>query len=581
MSKILRVNMSDLTAKYEEVPAQYAQMAGRWLTSTLVADEVPPNAHPLGPSNKLVFSPGIITGTPAPTSSRLSVGGKSPLTGGIKEANAGTGWAPQLAKLGIKALVVEGMPHVVGKFWGLHITKDGANFFPADEWAGKGLYEVYPRLFAKFGKKVDVCAVGIAGECKMTNAGVAFNDQEGRPARYAGRGGLGAVMGSKGLKFIVVDSTGCPAWIPIANQALFEQGRKKMTEALTSHAITKPKGGLNTYGTAVLINIMNEAGGLPTRNFSAGRFEGAALISGEALFEGNKERTGKELYNHACSPGCIIRCSNVWHKADGSEHVSCQEYESIWSFGANCGINSLDATGELIRLCNDYGLDTIEAGDAIAVAMEGGLAKFGDAEAAINLMHEIGKATMLGRILGNGTAFTARALGVWRVPVVKGQAMPAYEPRAVKGIGMTYATTPMGADHTAGYTIAPEILGVAGKVDPLNPNKAELSRAFQASTAFIDTSGHCLFIAFAILDIPSGFEGMVEECAGVVGTNWTGDDILEIGRGILKKERAFNLAAGLGPTTDRMPHFMKVEPLPPHNNVWDVTDADLDKVHDY
>ena len=174
----------------------------------------------------------------------------------------------------------------------------------------------------------------------MTNAGVCFNDQEGRPARYAGRGGLGAVMGSKGLKFIVVDGTGSPAWIPIANKALFEQGRKKMTEALSSHDITKPKGGLNTYGTAVLINIMNEAGGLPTRNFSTGRFEGAAKIAGEAIFEGNKERPGKEVYNHACSPGCIIQCSNTWHKPPTAPRRLLQEYESIWAFGANCGIDS-------------------------------------------------------------------------------------------------------------------------------------------------------------------------------------------------------------------------------------------------
>jgi len=580
MARFLRVNMTDGTAGYEGVPEKYSMMGGRWLTSTLTAEEVPPTAHPLGPNNKLIFSPGIVTGSSAPTSARLSVGGKSPLTGGIKEANAGTRWGQQLARLGIKALIVEGQPASKGKLWGLHVTNEGVTFFPADEFAGIGLYEVYPKLFERFGKKADIMAIGAAGEFLMTNAGVCFNDQEGRPSRYAGRGGLGAVLGSKGLKFIVVDGTGAPSSIPIANKELFDQGRKKLTEALMSHDITKPKGGLNSFGTAVLINIMNEAGGLPTRNFSSGRFEGAADISGEALFEGNKQRTGKELYNHACSPGCIIQCSNVWHKPDGTEHVSCQEYESIWSFGANCGIDSLDATGELIRLCNDIGVDTIEAGVTMGVAMEGGLAKFGDADAAIQLMHEIGKGSPLGRILGNGAAFTGRALGVVRVPTVKGQAMPAYEPRAVKGIGVTYATSPMGADHTAGYTIAPEILGVSGKQDPLTTsNKAGLSSAFQSTTAFIDSSGHCLFIAFAILDIASGFEGMVEESAGVLGTNWTADDVVEIGRKIVKTEREFNLAAGMTKADDRMPEFMKYEPLPPHNVVWDVSDEELDSVH--
>jgi len=335
-----------------------------------------------------------------------------------------------------------------------------------------------------------------------------------------------------------------------------------------SHDITKPKGGLNSYGTAVLVNIINEAGAFPTRNFSSGRFEGAAKISGEAIFEGNKERLGKELYNHACSPGCIIQCSNTWHRPDGSEHVSCMEYESIWAFGANCGIDDLDTIAELIKLCNAYGLDTIEAGDAVAVAMEGGLAEFGDGEAAIELLHKIGRGESVGRILGSGTATTARVLGVTRAPVVKGQAMP----------GMTYAISTMGADHTSGYTIAPEILACGGDVDQFDRDKADLVRAFQYTTAFIDSSGHCLFIAFAILDIASGFEGMVEECNGVLGTDWTGDDVTRIGKEILDKELAFNRAAGLSKEADRMPEFMKYEKLPPHNVVWDVPEETLDAV---
>jgi aldehyde:ferredoxin oxidoreductase len=346
------------------------------------------------------------------------------------------------------------------------------------------------------------------------------------------------------------------------------------------HAITKPKGALNSYGTAVLINILNEAGGLPTRNFSAGTFEGAAKISGEALFEGNKQRLGKELYNHACSPGCIIRCSNTWHNADGTEMVSCQEYESIWAFGANCGIDSLDATGKLIWLCNDIGLDTIEAGDAVAVAMEAGLLKFGDAPGAVKLLEEIHKGSPLGHIIGNGAEAIGKTYGVVRVPTVKGQGMPAYEPRAVKGIGVTYATSTMGADHTSGYTIAPEILGVSGKVDALDPaGKGELSRNFQASTAFIDSSGHCLFIAFAILDIPSGFQGLIEECCGVLGTQWSANDVIAYGMDVMRKERAFNEAAGMGKHHDRLPEFMKYEQLPPHNGVFDVPDEVLDSVY--
>ncbi len=580
----IRVNMTDRSYSVDAAPDSYKHLGGRGLTSTLIAEEVPPQAHPLGPNNKLVFAPGIVTGTSAATSARVSVGGKSPLTGGIKEANGGTEFAQALARLQVKALVVEGQPQEKGKYWGLHLAWDAAaqrpalTFFDATEHAGKDLYDLYEQVYGQYGEKVSVAAPGVSGEFGYGNAGIAFNDMCQHPTRYAGRGGLGSVMASKGLKLLITDPTGAPK-VPIANPEVFERGRKAMIKALASHDITKPKGGLNTYGTAVLINIMNEAGGLPTRNFSSGRFEGAASIAGEAIFEGNKERLGKETYNHGCSPGCTVQCSNTWYDEDGKEISSCIEYESDWALGANLGIDSLDMIAEMIQLCNAYGLDTIETGVTLGVAMEAGVVPFGDAEGALNLVREMGKGTPMGRILGSGTGHAGRTLGVIRVPAVKNQAMPAYEPRAVKGIGITYATSPMGADHTAGYTIAPEILGVSGKTDPLDPQgKAAVSQAFQSTTAFIDTSGHCLFIAFAILDIPEGFQGMVDEVNGVLGTNWTGNDIVAIGASVLKKERAFNEAAGLGKAADRVPEFMKYEPLPPHNVIFDVSDEALDSV---
>ena len=582
---ILRVNMTDQTYSLGEVPEAYKHLAGRALTSTIVADEVPPLCHPLGPNNKLVFSPGILTGTPAPTSARVSVGAKSPLTGGIKETNAGSSWASDLADMQIRALVLEGQPKQNGKYWGLYLTwdktagKPGVEFFDASEYTGKPLHEVVNSVYDRFGDKVSISGCGLAGEHGYGNAGLMFNDESRRATRYAGRGGLGSVMASKRVKFIVLNRKSAPG-VPLVDKALFEEGRKKMTEALQTHAITKPKGALNTYGTAVLINIMNEAGGLPTRNFSSGRFEGAAKIAGEAIFEGNKQRLGKDLYNHACSPGCIIQCSNTWHDVEGNEHASCVEYESAWALVADCGIDSMDDVAELIRLCNTYGLDTIETGTTIAVAMEAGVIPFGDGKGAINLVHEMGNGTPQGRILGSGTETTGKVYGLTHVPVVKGQSMPAYEPRAVKGIGITYATSTMGADHTAGYTIAPEILGVSGKVDPLSSEgKATLSRNFQAATAFIDSSGHCLFIAFAVLDIASGYQGMIDECNGVLGTNWTADDVAAYGVSVLKKERAFNEAAGIGKEADRIPEFMKLVPLPPHDQVFDIPDEALDSVY--
>jgi aldehyde:ferredoxin oxidoreductase len=576
VSQILRVNMTDRTATYEGVPKKYKHLGGRGLTSAVVLDEVDPTCHPLGPSNKLIFAPGIVSGTTAATSGRISVGGKSPLTGGIKEANAGSAWPQLVARLGIKAIVVEGYPEDAG-WWGLHVTKDGAEFIAADEYVGKGLYEIFPGLFERFGDKVGIMAIGVAGEQKMTMAGVCFNDIDNRPSRYAGRGGLGAVLGSKRLKFIVVDSKGGPG-VEIADKELFDQGRKKLNKALGSHAITKPGGALNSYGTAVLVNIINEAGGLPTRNFSDGRFEGAAKISGETMAEYCEKRGGVGTMGHPCHPGCIIQCSNVIPNPDGTELASCIEYETAWGLGANCGIDDLDVVGKLTRLCNDIGLDTIEAGGTLGVAMEAGLAKFGDGKKAIALLEEIRQGTPLGHILGQGTEFTAQAFGVIRSPTVKGQSMPAYEPRAIKGIGMTYAISTMGADHTSGYTIAPEILACGGDVDQFDVDKAELVRNFQHATAFIDSTGHCLFIAFAILDIPEGFEGLVEECNGVLGSNWTMDDVGRIGKEVLDKELTFNRAAGFTPADDRLPEFMKYEKLPPHDVVWDVPDATLDAV---
>ena len=582
---ILRIDMKDRTYALETPPEKYHQLAGRGLTSTLIYDEVDPMCHPLGPNNKLVIAPGLLAGTSAPTSARLSVGAKSPLTGGIKEANAGTRFASSLGKMQLKAIIVEGQPEEKGQYWLAHI-KLGANgkpqveFTAADTYTGRELYSVYEELYEHFGDKVDVAAIGTAGELGYGDSGVAFNDMKNKPTRYSGRGGLGAVMGSKGLKAIVLDPAGAPG-VEIANEALFKEGVKKMREALMEHAITKPKGGLNTYGTAILINILNEAGGLPTHNFRTGRFEGAAKIAGEAIFETNKKRLGKELYNHACSPGCIIQCSNTLYDENGEEIVSCVEYESDWAFGANCGIDDLDAIGKLVKLCNAYGLDTIETGDVVAVAMDSGVIEFGDVEGALNLVEQIGQGTPMGRILGGGTAFAAKAFGNPRAPAVKGQGMPAYEPRAVKGIGVTYATTTMGADHTAGYTIAPEILSVGGSSDPLasEKGKADLSRAFQSTTALIDSSGHCLFIAFAILDIPTGFEGMIDEINGILGTEMSGDDAVAMGTEILRRERAFNEGAGLTKQDDRLPEFMKYEQLPPHNVTNDLPDEVFDAVY--
>jgi len=572
--KILRVNMDQLTARLEEVPEKYSNLGGRALTSTIVAEEVPPDCHPLGPNNKLVLAPGIVTGTMAPSSGRLSVGGKSPLTGGIKESNAGTPLAGKLGRLGIKALIVEGKREKESGYYLLHITEGNAELLPADEWSGRGLYEAFKGLRGEFGEETSFCGGGIAAELAGSNSGLAFDDPEGRPSRYAGRGGLGSLMVSRGLKFIAANDEGAPD-IEYADKQAFDEGRKKLAQALHDHEVTGPGGTLNSYGTDALVNVINEIGGLPQRNFSQGRDDEAVKISGEQKAKEIEE--GKGIRPHKCSPECIIQCSEVW-EPEGKDPVGVLEYESVWALGANCGIYDLDQIGELNRACNDLGLDTIEMGTTIAVAMEGGLADFGDGKAALELLEEVREGTPTGRILVNGTEFAAQAFGVNRVPTVKGQSMPAYDPRAIKGIGVTYATTPMGADHTAGYAVATEVMGVGGEADPLDPEKAELSRALQKSTAFIDSSGYCLFTAFAVMDIAEGMEGMVQTVNGVAGTDFTVEDAVHFGGEVLRKEREFNQAAGFSKSDDRLPEFMREESLDPQGEVFDVPDEELDKV---
>ncbi len=572
--RIIRVDMTKLEANFEDFPADFAALGGRALTSTIVAKEVDPLCHPLGASNKLVFAPGLVTGSKAPTSGRISVGGKSPLTGGIKEANAGTTFAQKLGRMRIAAIVIEGK-HEGDDYYLLKITNDGTEFIKANKWSNKGLYDVYKELYKEFGDKVSISGVGIAAEIRGAASGICFNDPEGLPSRYAGRGGLGAVMASKGLKFIVVDETGAPG-VEILNEEAFNMGVKKLTKALTSHDVTKPGGALNSFGTGVLVNIINEAGGLPQRNFSYGQDDRSEKVSGEVKAEEIKKRGG--VRPHFCSPGCVIQCSEVWTKPGGKDPVGVLEYESVWALGPNCSIYDLDIIGELNRACNDLGLDTIEAGDLLGVAMEGGLIEFGNGKSALKMLDEIKNKTPTGRILANGTAFTAQAFGVTRVPVVKGQGLPAYDPRAIKGIGITYATTPQGADHTAGYAIATEIMGVGGTADPRDPQKSELSRNLQLATAAIDASGYCLFIAFAVLDIPEGLEGVVDTLNGVLGTSLTVNDVAGYGQQIIDTERAFNKAAGFTEKDDRLPEFFLKEPLPPHNEIFNVSDEELDKV---
>ncbi len=576
--RIVRVNMRTLEVREEPVPEKWAAYGGRAMTSAIVAEEVPPTCTPLGPQNKLVFAPGLLGGSSAPISGRLSVGGKSPLTGTIKESNAGGQAAQIMARLGIRAIVVEDKPGDPDKRYVLEVRKDSIRLVEAPELKGLGNYDTVAKLVERYGdKKVGFITIGQAGEMGLTAASVACTDRELRPTRHAGRGGLGAVMGSKGLKAVFLDDSETKMREPKDREA-FREASKKFAKALKEHPVTGE--GLPTYGTNVLQNIINEAGALPTRNFREGSFEGASKISGEAQHDVILERGGKIA--HGCHAGCVIQCSRIYVDKDGHYKTKGPEYETIWAFGTDCCIDDLDAIAEMDRLCDDIGLDTIEMGATIAVAMDAGVAKFGDAEAAIRLLKEVGEGTPLGRILGCGAKVAGQCFGLDHVPVVKGQAMPAYEPRAVQGIGVTYATSTMGADHTAGYAIATNILKVGGYVDPLKPDgQVDLSRNLQIATAAIDSTGLCLFVAFAVMDKPEAFEAVYEMINAFYGLNLGPDDVTELGKAVLRMERKFNEAAGFTAADDRLPDWMRTEPLPPHNTVFMVPDEELDQVYNF
>lgn len=573
--KIYRVNMSNLTFSEEDVPEEWKMLGGRGLTSAIVAKEVVPTCHPLGSKNKLVFAPGLLAGTMAGNSGRLSVGAKSPLTGGIKESNAGGTAAQRLAKLGVKALIVEGIPEG-DKWYTLHVHKDGVEIKEETELLGKGNYEVIHTLTSRYGENTGVMTIGQAGEHKMSMANISVKDPKGH-IRSAGRGGLGAVMGSKRIKFITLDDND-GAGITIQDKEKFKNAAQIFNKGLLSHPVSG--NALPKYGTNVLMNILNEAGGLPTKNFRMGQFEGAEKISGETMYDTIMDRKGDPT--HGCHVGCIIRCSQTYNDKDKRYLTSGFEYETIWGFGAGCTVDDLDIIAHVDNICDDIGIDTIETAGTMMVAMEAGILPWGDGHGIVKLLKdEIREGTSLGHILGNGASFTGQAFGITRIPTVKRQTIPAYDPRAVKGIGVTYATTPMGADHTAGYSVATNILKVGGHLNPLSKEgQVELSKNLQIATASIDSAGLCVFTAFAIIDYEPVSHALVDMINAQYGTQWTVDDWLNLGRSVLRMERDFNMAAGFSNKDDRLPEFFE-EPVPPHNVTWDFSGEELDQVFEY
>jgi aldehyde:ferredoxin oxidoreductase len=564
--KLLRVDLGNQTARVETRSDELT--GGRRLTAELVATEVDPGCDPLSAENILVWATGPLAGWRASCGDRLSLGGKSPLTGGIKESNSGGEVAGALAGLDLRALVVEGTfapdaPGVVIVDGAADATEpEAVRFLPGKEYWGLRLEDLADRLKADFGDDYALIAIGPAGEMQLPAAAVCTSDMRGDPFRFLARGGLAAVMGSKGLKAILVRRERRPrSTVPAFKAAL-----RAFHQAVSGNPRVEV---LRTYGTASTVMLTHSLGALPTRNFSQGDFEAAEAISGEALHELITSRGGEGTPTEPCMAGCMIQCSNIVPDAQGRRLVARLEYETLVMCGSNLGIGDLDTIARINQECNDLGLDTIEVGATLGVAAEAGVWSFGDGERALALVQEIGEGTVLGRLLGQGTATAGRVLGVRRVPAVKGQALPAYDPRGVKGTGVTFATTPMGGDHTAGLTIfAP--------VDHHQPEgQVALSRNTQYTRAAYDALGLCAFLLGSTGGRPELVTDMLN---AAYGTDLVPDWIAELGRETIDIEREFNHRAGLTSATNRLPRFFTEEPLSPHGEVFDVADEELDAI---
>ncbi|MGD0656725.1 MAG: aldehyde ferredoxin oxidoreductase C-terminal domain-containing protein [Syntrophorhabdales bacterium] len=529
-------------------------LGGRAVIDRYLTDHVSPRVHPLSERSPFIVAPGFLAGSSAPSANRLSVGGKSPLTGGIKEANVGGTAGSKLGRLAIQAIVVEGR---ASRWQLLKLDNAGIGLEPADFVMGLDNYEACERLRERYGKKIGVLIIGPAGERLSANSTVAATDPEGRPSRHAARGGVGAVMGAKRLKGIVIDDAGTTLRRAVDEKA-FRAAVKTTIETMRAGG---PYGEiLRASGTPWFVDLDNARGSLQTHNYRLGSFDKVKDINASKFIELNKVRGG--TMGHACSPGCVIHCSNIFHDADGRYVTSSLEYETLTFLGANLGIGDLDAIARMDRRCDGIGIDTIETGAAIGILNDVGLFDFGDAARAEELIEEIAQGTLMGRILAAGTEVVAKVFGIDRVPTVKGQAIAAHSGRSMKGWGVTYATSPQGADHTAGPVGAGDFLNPKGQV--------EASRNSQIINTALDATGFCHF-AF-MYRYPQVIMPMVN---AFCGTDLAIEDFLELGKEMLLQERAFNLGAGIGPGADGMPEFTKTEPLPPTNAVFDVPDEEI------
>jgi aldehyde:ferredoxin oxidoreductase len=521
--------------------------------------EVFPGADPLGSENLFIVAVGPLAGTGAPQLGRISVGAQSPLTMGIKEANSGGTAAQMLDRLGIRAIIVQGAPYDHQLYF-LFVSRDKTKLIPADEYRGTKNYELIGKLQKQYGEKIAVISTGIAGERKYKGASVSFTDIFGDPSRNAARGGLGAVMGSKGIKAIVIDPSQA-GQVNLAHPKEFRDVVKSWINTL-KHDISCSL--YSRFGTPFAINNSANQGTLVSNNYRSGTPDNFIAVSGNRIQEILFERGGKM---HGCMPGCVVKCSIIFPDKDGKRLCSAYEYETIALLGTNLGIINNDAIARLKYMCDDLGLDAIETGSSLGLAAEAGKMSFGDWESAARLLGEIEEETPLGLALGNGVVATAKFLNVSRIPAYKGQAIPGHDPRSVKGTGVTYFTSPMGADHTAGLTY---------RIPKNRDKQAENSLRSQIQAATCDAFGYCLN------SVPGGRASIYPFFADLInaryGVQLTPKDIMEIGKQTLKDQLAFNEKAEFSKIDSKTSAFVREETITPTDQVFDVDDGEIKNI---
>jgi aldehyde:ferredoxin oxidoreductase len=552
--KLIRVNMTDQTVSIDDYPQEWKLLGGRALSAKILLQECNPNCNPLGPDNVLTLVAGVMSGTSAPTSGRLSVGCKSPLTNGIKEANAGGEPAADLMKLGYRGIIVEGQPADRDKRWGLEVTADGVKLVDATDYKGMWNYASCEKLLANYPKTTSAISIGPAGEMMMKGASVACTDRdkEKRPARHAARGGVGAVMGSKCLKWVAIDPGKAPIRKPKDSKALAAYVKQFSKDYLsTRHAMFK-------NGTSATVPVANMLYTFPYKNRTEGRNPEVEKLDGARINESFESRGGSM---HNCMSGCIVKCSNIVHNEAGEYVTSALEFETLTLLGSCCAINNWEDVADLDRLCDELGLDTIETGAAIAVLMDSGGMEWGDAAGAKKMLSEgIESGEEKAQLVANGAMAVGLARSHDRIPVAKGQAVPAWDPRPLKAVGVTYCSSAMGADHTAGLVVNPEIAGKEAVI---------ASQEIQIINALCDTSGFCMFLGPSIDEHRNFFSIFHDE-------EFSNEQIADIGWQCLVDEWEFNDRAGFTPEDDDMALCMRNEGIGPENSMkFDVSAEDI------